>query len=65
MPNPKPDPRKSEGARTERRSFRSHLVRLINKSDKAGTFGQTATYRRLLTWVLAREQRYSRRPGGL
>lgn len=59
---PKPDPKFSAGARLERKAFTAYLRRYANKPQTAAD-GTVAA--QILSWVLRREARYSKRPGGL
>lgn len=58
----KPDPRLSEGARLERWALRAKLRREIRSTGRANA---VVRVRDLLQWVLDRQKRYDRRPGGL
>lgn len=54
------DPKKSEGARLERRAFREYLRRQLQKAPPPGGILLAA-----LDWVLKRQDRYDGRAGGL
>jgi hypothetical protein len=57
----KPAPVKSEGARYERAAFRNYLRRKLKTE-----YGlENAILREVLNWVLSRQKRYDRKPGGL
>lgn len=55
----KPDPRRSEEARVERKAFREYLRRKLTEG------AQWEDLNIILDWVLARQKRYDKRPGGL
>ncbi len=59
----KADPKKSEGARAERRAFRSYLRRQLANTDATSSYGVVLTA--MLNWVLDRQKRYDTRKGGL
>lgn len=65
----KPDPRRSEGARLERKATRAYLRRRFTAalallaSDHA--LGEATAFDAALKWVLTRQKRYDKRPGGL
>jgi hypothetical protein len=52
------DPKTSAGARLERKACREYLRRLFTRT-------QSDDVQQALAWVLKREKRYDRRPGGL
>ena len=56
------DPRVSLGARLERKAFRAYLKRQAGIAPNASA-GMTA--HRFLLWLLKRQQRYDKKPGGL
>ena len=60
----KADPRRSEGARVERAAFRAYLRRLLKRLESS-TMGVTDVAQDALHWVLMRQKRYAKRPGGL
>jgi hypothetical protein len=53
----------SAGARYERAALRMYLERMIRTRELRGSF--RAEYREILAWVLRRQKRYAKRPGGL
>lgn len=55
------DPKYSEGARYERRAMRSMLRRRIGAAGAAGA----KVYDDILQWVVRRQERYDKKPGGL
>jgi len=62
----------SAGARYERAAMRTYLERLIRTRELRSSGGQPAAassfraeYREILAWVLRRQKRYAKRPGGL
>lgn len=61
------DPARSEGARYERAAVRAYLRRQISKWKTFGKSEDTtvATLGIVLEWVLSRQQRYDKAPGGL
>lgn len=65
-PRPKPDPKYSAGARTERAAMRNYLRRKVKKTSAVadGTSG-ARVLSEALDWVLKRQQRYDKRPKGL
>lgn len=52
------DPKRSEGARLERKAMRAYLRRLWTKTGDP-------TIAAALAWVLARQSRYDKKAGGL
>lgn len=52
-------PATSEGARYERKAFRSMLRR------RSLTYPDSRAYQDALDWVLKRSERYDKKPGGL
>lgn len=61
------DPKKSEGARLERRAFRDYIRRRLKKSNAVAD-GGVSSARELsaaLEFVLERQDRYDPKPGGL
>ena len=56
------DPKRSEGARLERKAFRSHLRRRLAKASGAG---EKDALDKTLKWVLTRSERYDKKAGGL
>lgn len=56
------DPKKSEGARYERKAMRAYLSRRIVKLVGNGAIIEAE---RILEWVKARQERYDKKPGGL
>lgn len=57
------DPKFSAGARLERKAFRDYLRRQLAKSSAAGN--PARAWEKAIEWVLARQQRYDKREGGL
>ncbi len=57
------DPATSAGARAERVAFRKYLRRKISIEGTNSTTGKALNA--ALLWVLLRQKRYDRRPGGL
>ncbi len=55
----KASPAKSAGARLERKAMRTYLRRLIKR------WGGSVVAEEALAWVLQRQKRYDKRPGGL
>ncbi len=55
------DPLRSEGARLERKAVREYLRRKLARMGKE----HDGSVNEVLAWMLAREKRYSKRPGGL
>lgn len=62
MATKKTDPLKSEGARAERKAMRSYLRRKINKGNLDAAAVELEA---VLDWVITRQDRYDKRPGGL
>lgn len=58
----KADPKVSEGARKERAAFRAYLRRQLNA---LGEGAESRSLAPVLQWVLARQDRYDKRRGGL
>lgn len=56
------DPKKSEGARYERKAMRAYLTRRIAKLVGNGAIIEA---QRHLEWVRSRQARYDQKPGGL
>ena len=56
----KADPKTSAGARAERKAIRQYIRRSIKNGAFWPYSGDT-----ILQWVLDRQKRYDRRPGGL
>ncbi len=52
------DPKRSAGAREERKSFRGYIRRAINRRPMP-------TLEDVLAWVLKRQERYDKQSGGL
>jgi hypothetical protein len=59
----KADPKFSEGARAERKAFRDKLRRELKNYSELEEEGQILGV--LLQWILARQKRYDKVPGGL
>lgn len=53
---------RSEGARVERKAIRAYLRRLLRWTADAS---RVRAIEDVLKWVLSRQKRYDRRPGGL
>lgn len=58
----KPTPAKSEGARYERAALRNYLRREIQKAKYDLS---KMALQEVLGWVLTRQKRYDKKPGGL
>ncbi len=54
------DPKTSKGARDERRTTLAHVRRLIRKEPSGLLVGEV-----LVQWILKRQARYDKKPGGL
>ena len=61
----KADPKFSEGARMERVAVRNRLRRMIKKYGEAGNISHAETLGIELQWILDRQKRYDKVPGGL
>lgn len=60
------DPLKSAGARLERKSMRAFLRRLSTSTIKGnGTAEEIRMCEFILDWVIKRQERYDKKPGGL
>lgn len=59
------DPKRSEGARLERRAVRDYLRRAIKAAIKANDSHRVGLLSEALDWVLDRQDRYDARSGGL
>lgn len=57
------DPMKSAGARAERKAVLAYVRRVKNSAAKAGI--SNATAESIEAWLLGRQARYDKRPGGL
>lgn len=56
------DPKKSEGARMERKAMRAYLQR---KLKRGATVDQVESLTEIFEWVKSRQDRYDKQPGGL
>lgn len=56
------DPKLSAGARAERKAFRAFLRRYLKGIQNPF---RLAVAEEILEWVLARQERYDKQPGGL
>lgn len=56
------DPKKSEGARYERKAMRAYLQR---KLSRGVTIDQAITLTVVFDWVKSRQSRYDKQQGGL
>ncbi len=56
------DPKTSKGARDERRAVLAHVRRLINVMDDDAPIAELM---HLEMWLLKRQARYDKKPGGL
>lgn len=59
------DPKTSAGARLERKVFREYLRRRLRTTTRVDQLLLRLEVQAILNWVLAREKRYDKRPGGL
>lgn len=60
-PKKKADAKFSAGARYERKAVRAYLRSYMTRSGRL----ENKELNNVLLWVLSREKRYSKRPGGL
>lgn len=59
------DPKRSEGARLERKVMQAYLRRLLKKKWPGTLVTPDLPFKKVLNWVITRQKRYDRRPGGL